>query len=283
MYNCSTLPNMETPIHEELCINNIKSKYDFIDILSTSGTAGVVFIVQYKQDDSEYALKISKYDDNSVNEVIVGCELSKLIDYTSIFITPIDWARCTKNVYGSLSDEYNLENDSMYLFMKLASFTLTDVLNDKVKYNFTSEEIISFIFELLHGLSVAKEKLKFCHNDIKPDNIAFMEYNDEIIRHYTIGDTNFNIKSKYYPVLIDFSASTIYSPVCVIHDAYNIISRLNLYNRNKYNEAYEYIKSFYTKVPKGALFDFLQYSPLFNELKSNIPNEDNTEITFLSI
>jgi serine/threonine protein kinase len=290
MYNCSISPTLDTSYDTKLCSSIIKSLYEYVDMLSNVGTVGLVLTVRNTEQDKDYALKISEYNADSINEIIIGCNLSSLSpSYTDIFITPIDWARCDQNVYGDdlLNQGHDddihdrMDGDSMYLFMPKIDFTFATVLKYKRKYEFSNIEVISFIFELLHGTLIAQKQLNFCHNDIKPDNIGFIEYDDNIIRHYTVNNVQYKTESKYYPVLIDFSASTM-GIQCTQPDAYKIISSLNLYNKNKYNDLYTFIQQLYQQAisPNFDLYDFLS-NPLFNSLKSD--SNDDEGITFQEI
>jgi serine/threonine protein kinase len=193
--------------------------YIFDNQLGT-GLNGTTFSLINKENEEDIiAVKLMLANKDSFNETNINGNLGILKNDTEIFTSSLGWL-----IYNEVPDRWKfflqdlnaavdlkkqINNDCcrfLYLVMELNSCSLRDL------QDVTKEELIQFLFMLLHGIYVAVRKYPyFRHRDIHGENVMVQRLdNPRDIVLKMPNDKLYIIHGvKYIPKLIDFGETRL--------------------------------------------------------------------------
>lgn len=181
---------MEQIIHnlfiskKDLIQDNTQYKY-----LGKGGT-GVVYKVTEKEKEEIYAIKIIPKSKFNLNEYKIGLYLNGLLNGESInFIRTYD------------KIEYK---DYIVLKMEL----LEGNLAEWSKSFHSDQEWFLCILQIIINLRILQQKINLFHRDMKPKNILYKNYDNQVKFIYKLNSNTYEINTKTIFYITDFAHST---------------------------------------------------------------------------
>lgn len=243
MQNCDSI-NFKKIVPREYILN----KYTIIEEIG-QGSDGVILKVLDNEKNKILALKsIAIYASASflenqyievLNEIKLSCLLTETKKYTHSIGIPLEFAIVDKKVY---LDEDGEDNLGLVIIMPLFGNNLSYIYEE-----LDIKDKKSILFELMIAV-IVMHKMGVAHGDIHDENILMS--NVEEIRSYNINGSEYIVRSKYFPVIIDFGLAT------------SIDSK-----QNKSSLDWDKLSRYFEDIFKNEMWKRSILDPMFNFLK----------------
>lgn len=133
--------------------------------------------------------KSSDFDEITLRDFCVGTLLNKIINNAPFFVRTLGCFNFKNKFY--ISTEF-IDGINLKAFLQSKTSTFNQFLN--------------IFFQILLGLEMAQDKLKFTHYDLHTDNVILVQTNETIC--VSLHGNEYIIKNWYKPVMIDFGLSS---------------------------------------------------------------------------
>lgn len=212
------------------CMHDFNRYTNVNEIAIGVGTIGVIYEVFNENLNRTTVVKAQPYISGySDGEIFISCKLGKIdgfIKFHRFWICneiPQQWMILDKGRLIESGRDYNAKQTEYYIEMDKYHGSLFDLISVQ---NLSLNDRLSIIFELIYALRDAYNFYKFCHGDIKSDNILYNIVNDNRCYILENGDV-ITIMCPYKPVWTDFGQSEFNSTNLHtdLSDLYHIISQ----------------------------------------------------------
>lgn len=173
----------------------------------SSGTKGTIFKVHNKLINTDTAIKIQLFDENALNELIVGCTLNSLP--TDCFVKYTIWFVCKSLPEWGISDTLQISETRNYLFIEMNKVEISIETLVFINASLDIFALLSILFEIIYALYLARKAFLFSHNDLHANNILIQQLDDYTSQSYMVNNTKFTLERKYIPIIIDYDNATM--------------------------------------------------------------------------
>jgi hypothetical protein len=227
LHPCSELPEYKDEYisnNDQQCLDFIERNYHFIQPKGYGGF-GATFLIRHSNKE-QLVLKMTKYNDDAVDEIRASCFVNNLIEHSSCFIRTFGWIVCdnmpnewrTKIIIDKPNLEWVKSNDPiMYMLMEEVPDSWKNYSIILLDY-----EIVMILFEILHALYIGRKLYKYSHNDLfNGKNIMLLSTSDSSTKKIlNIENYSFTLIGwRWTPKFIDHGQTTYHDE---IEDSYDL-------------------------------------------------------------
>lgn len=220
---CSDVPDVNSSFDNK-CIQLFDDEFVYVKILGKPSGFGIAYEVYSKEYANKVALKVTLFNQEARQELMVQCSLQKISN--PCFLKIFGWFLCTElppawrvrpppSIYASVWSNKPL----IYFISKLADTNLQNAVDDRI---LSFNDVTCIIFECLVALYLGRKHLKLNHNDLKLSNVL-LEMGD--FRNYEINSKVYKINSNFHPIIADFGLSTI-NEIIPSYDVHLLVEEL---------------------------------------------------------